>query len=279
MPVFWVGLPAQRGSRATTDSAYLNELYRSRAEKAGHHLRRRVGRLRRRRRPVHAAGAGFRRPDPPLASGDGVYFTKAGARKLAHYVEREIQRSIANRAVPVALPAPEPAPADAGRAPAAERSGARVRSPARWCRSRLSTGGGDELLGGGGRRAAAAPGHDRSGRDPRAHQGRADRGADRPRRRFHLAAQQRADRASAASRRPRPPRAARTGGTAGCDTAHSGARNDRPQRETPKPRRAAGAWRTNPRLPAPAPPRRVRRARSSPIAAARRGVSTAARQK
>jgi hypothetical protein len=39
-----------------------------------------------------------------LRSGDGVYFTKAGARKLAHYVEREIDRSIANRATPVALP-------------------------------------------------------------------------------------------------------------------------------------------------------------------------------
>ena len=41
-----------------------------------------------------------------LRSGDGVFFTKFGARKLAHYVEREIQRHITNRAVPVALPIP-----------------------------------------------------------------------------------------------------------------------------------------------------------------------------
>src|SRR5262249_60703820 len=41
-----------------------------------------------------------------LRSGDGVYYTKFGARKLAHYVEREIQRSIANRGMPVALPLP-----------------------------------------------------------------------------------------------------------------------------------------------------------------------------
>ncbi|HYZ44544.1 MAG TPA: DUF459 domain-containing protein, partial [Xanthobacteraceae bacterium] len=41
-----------------------------------------------------------------LRSGDGVYFTKFGARKLAHYVDREIQRSIANRGMPVALPLP-----------------------------------------------------------------------------------------------------------------------------------------------------------------------------
>ena len=43
-----------------------------------------------------------------LRSADGVYFTKAGALKLGHYVEREIQRLIATRAMPVALPAPEP---------------------------------------------------------------------------------------------------------------------------------------------------------------------------
>jgi uncharacterized protein len=30
-----------------------------------------------------------------LRSSDGVYFTKAGARKLAHYVEREISRLLA----------------------------------------------------------------------------------------------------------------------------------------------------------------------------------------
>jgi hypothetical protein len=38
-----------------------------------------------------------------LRSNDGVYFTKSGARKLAHYVEREIRRYMSNRG-PVALP-------------------------------------------------------------------------------------------------------------------------------------------------------------------------------
>ena len=46
-----------------------------------------------------------------LRSGDGVYYTKFGARKVAHYVEREIQRSITNRGMPVALPMPvDPGP-------------------------------------------------------------------------------------------------------------------------------------------------------------------------
>jgi uncharacterized protein len=47
-----------------------------------------------------------------LRSSDGVYFTKAGARKLAHYVEREITRVLTARAAPVALPT-EPATPDA----------------------------------------------------------------------------------------------------------------------------------------------------------------------
>jgi uncharacterized protein len=49
-----------------------------------------------------------------LRSGDGVFFTKAGARKLAHYVERELRRYMNNR-VPVALPSGPiaPLPADA----------------------------------------------------------------------------------------------------------------------------------------------------------------------
>ena len=35
VPVLWVGLPSQRNSKASTESSYLNGIYRSRAEKAG----------------------------------------------------------------------------------------------------------------------------------------------------------------------------------------------------------------------------------------------------
>ena len=35
VPVIWVGLPSIRGARSTADVAYLNDLYRSRAERAG----------------------------------------------------------------------------------------------------------------------------------------------------------------------------------------------------------------------------------------------------
>jgi hypothetical protein len=116
VPVFWVGLPPQRATRATADSTYLNELYRQRAEKAGivyvdvwEGFVDSSGQF-------AAQGPDFEGQIRRLRSGDGVYFTKPGARKLAHYVEREIQRTLANRTTPVALPtAIEPAPTPGGR--------------------------------------------------------------------------------------------------------------------------------------------------------------------
>jgi uncharacterized protein len=45
-----------------------------------------------------------------------VYFTRPGARKLAHYVEREITRLLAARSAPIALPT-EPATPDAKAVP------------------------------------------------------------------------------------------------------------------------------------------------------------------
>ena len=51
-----------------------------------------------------------------LRAGDGVHFTRAGARKLAHYLEREIRRGLAPGSEPMALPSSEPqAPAIAAR--------------------------------------------------------------------------------------------------------------------------------------------------------------------
>jgi hypothetical protein len=110
VPVVWVGLPPIRGPRSRTDLNYLNDMYRARAQKAGI--------------TYVDVWDGFvdedgnysiRGPDyngqiRQLRSADGVYFTKAGALKLGHYVEREIQRLMATRATPVALPAPEPQP-------------------------------------------------------------------------------------------------------------------------------------------------------------------------
>jgi hypothetical protein len=106
VPVIWVGLPSQRNTKSSTDSSYLNELYRSRAEKAGiTYVDVWDG---------FVDDGGHFSPQGPdyegqirrLRSGDGVYFTTFGARKLAHYVDKEIQRYLSNRPVPAALPVP-----------------------------------------------------------------------------------------------------------------------------------------------------------------------------
>src|ERR671935_2242808 len=122
VPVMWVGLPSQRNTKTSADSSYLNELYRSRAEKAGiiyvdiwDGFVDEAGRY-------SAQGPDYEGQIRRLRSGDGVYFTKFGARKLAHYVEREIQRSITNRSAPVALPLPMD--------PGAQSPGAKPGTPA-----------------------------------------------------------------------------------------------------------------------------------------------------
>jgi hypothetical protein len=109
-PVFWVGLPPIRGTRSTADMVYLNDLYRARAEKAGiiyvdvwDGFVDENGNY-----TVH--GPDFEGQIRRLRTGDGTYFTIAGARKLAHYVEREIRRVMLARGAPLAAPAPEEPP-------------------------------------------------------------------------------------------------------------------------------------------------------------------------
>ena len=105
VPVFWVGLPAIRGTKATADAGSLNQdLYRARVERAGaiyidvwDGFVDEAGKF-------TTQGPDFEGQVRRLRSWDGVYFTKAGARKLAHYVEREIRRYMSNRAVPLMFP-------------------------------------------------------------------------------------------------------------------------------------------------------------------------------
>jgi hypothetical protein len=104
VPVFWVGLPPVRGARSTSDMAFFNDLFRARAEKAGiTYVDVWDGFVNEQSKYV-VYGPDFEGQRRRLRSGDGVHFTKAGALKFAHYVEREIRRVMGNRLVPVALP-------------------------------------------------------------------------------------------------------------------------------------------------------------------------------
>jgi hypothetical protein len=108
VPVLWAGIPPIRGPRSRDDLAFLNDIYRASAQNAGI--------------PYVDMWDGFtdengkfsiRGPDHigqirRLRSPDGVYFTTAGARKLGHYVERELERVIAARASALAHGGAEP---------------------------------------------------------------------------------------------------------------------------------------------------------------------------
>ena len=119
VPVFWVGLPSIRGTKSTADAVYLNDLYRARAERAG---------------AVYVDiwdgfvdesgkysnfGPDYEGQMRRLRSGDGVFFTKSGALKLAHYGEREIRRQMNSRVAPIAIPSGPVAPATPDGKPAA----------------------------------------------------------------------------------------------------------------------------------------------------------------
>jgi len=145
--VLWVGLPPLRGTKSTSDVAYLNDLFRSRADKAGviyvdiwdgfvdegsHYTQ---------------YGPDFEGQTRRLRTADGVHFTQAGARKLAHYVEREIDRVMTSKATPIAVPVQiEPTP----QAPVARPGGATTRplaGPVMPLTAALNAAGPDELLG------------------------------------------------------------------------------------------------------------------------------------
>jgi uncharacterized protein len=147
--VVWVGLPPVRGSKTSSDIAYLNDLFRSRAEKAGviyvdvwdgfvdeggHFTQ---------------YGPDFEGQTRRLRTSDGMYFTQAGARKLAHYVEREIRRVMTSRTTPIAVPVQIEPTTPQVTSPSAGGAIARpLVGPVMPLTAALNASGPDDLLGG-----------------------------------------------------------------------------------------------------------------------------------
>jgi hypothetical protein len=151
VPIVWVGLPAVRGAKATADMLFLDSLYREASAKAGityvdvwDGFVDEAGRF-------LQQGPDFEGQIRRLRSYDGVYFTKAGARKLAHYAEREITRILASRSAPIALPS-EPATPDASAQPGQPAPRPLAGPIVPLVASSVGT---DQLLGGPGSRPAA----------------------------------------------------------------------------------------------------------------------------
>ncbi len=147
VPVFWVGLPSIRGSRATSEMVYLNDLYRGRAEKAGITYIDIWDGFVDESNTYNNYGPDLEGQTRRLRSGDGAHFTRAGARKLAHYAEREIRRMMAS-VTPVATPLPQEPEPDTKAPPTAAAPGLPPRPAASPIMSLTAPkGAGETLLG------------------------------------------------------------------------------------------------------------------------------------
>lgn len=151
VPILWVSLPALRGPKATSDMLFLNTLYRESAAKNGityvdvwDGFVDEGGRF-------MQQGPDFEGQTRRLRTNDGVFFTRAGARKLAHYVDREIKRLLNNRSIPVALPS-DPGTPDLAPVPGAPAPRPLAGPIVPLVASSVGT---TELLGGAGSRPAS----------------------------------------------------------------------------------------------------------------------------
>ena len=151
VPVLWIGLPALRGPKGTSDMLFLNSLYRDASNRAGityvdvwDGFVDETGRF-------MQQGPDFEGQIRRLRTPDGVFFTKAGARKLAHYTDREIRRVLATRSSPLALPS-EPLTPDLNARPDGPAPRPLAGPVLPLVASSIRS---DELLGGAGSRPAA----------------------------------------------------------------------------------------------------------------------------
>jgi hypothetical protein len=126
VPLIWVGAPPMQNARLSADLTTLNDLFRKGAEAAGGEFIDLWGAYLDPENRYAATGPDVNGQIARLRLGDGVHFTKAGARKAAHFVDIVIRRIlektptqnvIALPVPPVAdtTPASPPQPADVER--------------------------------------------------------------------------------------------------------------------------------------------------------------------
>jgi uncharacterized protein len=93
IPVLWVGLPSMRDDRINAQAVALNEIYREHVDKAGGKYIDIWDAFADQNGQYAAFGPDVDGQSERLRSGpDGAYFTKAGSRKLAQFLEVDIRR-------------------------------------------------------------------------------------------------------------------------------------------------------------------------------------------
>jgi len=94
IPVVWVGLPPVKSSKTSEDLLALNEIYRESVERHGSsYVDIWPGFVDEENRYM-TSGPDVSGEPAKLRAGDGVSFTKAGARKVAHFADTAIKRII-----------------------------------------------------------------------------------------------------------------------------------------------------------------------------------------
>lgn len=94
IPLVWVGLPVLKSERLAEDALAFNEIYREVASKAGATYVDIWERFADDSGGYRSSGPDINGQIVRLRAGDGVHFTKAGARKLAHFIEPDIRRHL-----------------------------------------------------------------------------------------------------------------------------------------------------------------------------------------
>lgn len=97
VPIFVVGLPPVRSPKMSLDMAYINEILSERTRKIGGYYIDVWDGFVAENGDFMATGPALDGQTRRLRASDGVHFTKAGQRKLAHYAERELVRLFDSR--------------------------------------------------------------------------------------------------------------------------------------------------------------------------------------
>ena len=92
IPVAWIGLPPMRVEKFDTLAVTLNAIYRERVERAGAKFIDIYDAFADENGEYDAFGPDVEGQKVKLRLSDGIHFTKAGERKIAHFLEAEIRR-------------------------------------------------------------------------------------------------------------------------------------------------------------------------------------------
>jgi hypothetical protein len=125
VPLIWVGLPIMNYERLSADMLEFNALFKKAAEETGAHFVDIWEAFADDRGQFSSYGPDVNGQMARLRASDGIHFTRAGARKLAYFVERDMRRIFENMrpavepAAPTLAPMPE-TPRKAPEAPSAQ---------------------------------------------------------------------------------------------------------------------------------------------------------------